>query len=52
MHKCIQSGSYSGDTGGAGGSTAWDGAIGLRWIQLVVVAWMSLVIPGQKIDAG
>ena len=39
---------YSGGIGGVGGSAAWDGAI---LLQLALVAWMSLVMPGQKMDA-
>ena len=41
---------YFGDTGGVGGSATWDG-VRLQWVQLVLVAWMLLVIPAQKIDA-
>ena len=34
-----------------GGSAACDGAILLQCEQLALVAWMSFVMPGQKIDA-
>ena len=37
--------------GGVGGSAACDGAILLQCEQLALVAWMSFVMPGQKIDA-
>ena len=33
-----------------GGSAAWDGAMRLQCSQLARVMWMSLVIPGQKMD--
>ena len=34
-----------------GGSATRDGAILLQCEQLALVAWMSFVMPGQKIDA-
>ena len=34
-----------------GGSATCDGAILLQCEQLALVAWMSFVMPGQKIDA-
>ena len=37
--------------GGVGGRAACDGAILLQCEQLALVAWMSFVMPGQKIDA-
>ena len=42
---------YSGGVGGVGGSAACDGGILLQCEQLALVAWMSLVMPGQKIVA-
>ena len=41
---------YSARVGGVGGKAACDGAILLQRKQLALVAWMSLVMPGQKID--
>ena len=37
--------------GGTGGMAAWDGAILLQWSQAARVACMSVVMPGQKIEA-
>jgi len=42
---------YSGRVGGVGGRAAWDGAILLQCGQFALVACMSFVMPGQKIDA-
>ena len=42
---------YSGRMGGVGGSAACDGVILLQCGQLALAAWMSFVMPGQKIDA-
>lgn len=42
---------YVGIDGGVGGIAAWEGAILLQFWQLVLVAWISAVIPGQNIDA-
>lgn len=41
---------YSGRVGGVGGRAACDGAILLQCWQLALVAWMSFVMPGQKMD--
>ena len=42
---------YSGRVGDVGGSAACDGAILLQCEQFALVAWMSFVMSGQKIDA-
>ena len=42
---------YAGRVGGVGGNAAWDGAILLQCGQFALVACMSFVIPGQKIEA-
>ena len=42
---------YTGREVGMGSNAACDGAILLQCRQLVLVVWMSSVMPGQKIDA-
>ena len=41
---------YTGVIGVVGGIAACDGAILLQCRQLALVVWISLVIPGQKIE--
>ena len=41
---------YAGMTGGVGGNAICDGAILLQCEHLALVAWISLVMPGQKIN--
>ena len=33
-----------------GGALGWDGAMGLQWLQFWRVAWIAVVMPGQKMD--
>ena len=42
---------YAARIGVVGGRADWDGAIWLQWLQLALTVWMSVVIPGQKIEA-
>ena len=42
---------YSVGVGGVGGRFACEGAILLQSVQFALVAWISFIIPGQKIAA-